>query len=74
MKHKFESEEEALQVVRPYADIVDDVITPHDIPPFNRFFDRDLFWDAMQYLQIEHDYVNGNNIPFLFLDDDDEEF
>lgn len=68
MAHKFNSEEEALKTVKDYgAKVEDDLIFPPEEYPFSRIsMDvRDKFWDAMAYLQIEHDYRNANNVPFF---------
>lgn len=67
MKWKFETEEEALKVVTCYgATVKGDIIFPPTDIPFSRFMqtNKDKFWDAMHYLQMEHDYRNGNNVPF----------
>lgn len=67
MRKQFKNEGEALKFVQDYgAKVVDDLIYPPDYIPFSRFMseNREKFYDAMYYLQIEHDYRNANNVPF----------
>lgn len=75
MSVEFKSEKSALGAVYNYgAKVLGDTIYPPEEIGFSRFQKehRDEFWDAMKYLQLEHDYKNGNNEPLFEFDDEDE--